>query len=164
MKKSPVSNFLFLSFIALAIGAVLGADYLRPPRSAADEADGTVEVYKSATCTCCLKWVDHLRESGFKVKVHNETDLGRTRKQLGVPASLSSCHTAVAGGYVIEGHVPANDIRRLLAERPSAKGIAVPGMPIGSPGMEMGDRKDPYEVVLFDGVSPNRVFAKHPAP
>lgn len=162
MKKSLVSSFLWLSFIALAIAAVLMADRLRPPRSASATDDGNVVVYKTATCNCCSKWVDHLEQAGFKVTVHNETDLDRTKRQLGVPDSLASCHTAVVKGYVVEGHVPADDIKRLLAERPKAKGIAVPGMPIGSPGMEMGERKDAYDVVLFDGVNPNRVFAHHP--
>ena len=163
MKRTPVSYLLWISLIALILGAALAADYLRPPRSVADSEVSKGVVYKTAACKCCSKWVEHLQQDGFKVEVHNETDLKRTKRQLGVPESLSSCHTATVGGYVVEGHVPAADIRRLLSERPKAKGIAVPGMPIGSPGMEMGDRKDPYDVVLFDGANPDRIFARHTA-
>lgn len=164
MKKKPLSNFLWFGIVALSLGAVLGADYLRTPKSASAVNAELVVVYKSATCHCCSKWIEHLRQAGFEVEVHNENDLDQKKRQLGVPEALSSCHTALVGGYVVEGHVPADDIRRLLSERPKAVGIAVPGMPIGSPGMEMGNRIDPYEVVLFDGIQPNRVFAKHVAP
>ncbi|MDZ4079779.1 MULTISPECIES: DUF411 domain-containing protein [Hydrocarboniphaga] len=121
----------------------------------------TVVVYKSPTCHCCSKWVEHLRVAGFTVSVKNENAMNPLKTRLGVPADLASCHTALVHGYLIEGHVPAEDIRRLLAERPKAKGLAVPGMPIGSPGMEQGDRVDRYEVVLFSDDAPASVFATH---
>ncbi len=121
----------------------------------------TVVVYKSPTCHCCSKWVEHLRSAGFTVSVKNENAMNPLKSQLGVPAHLASCHTALVRGYLIEGHVPAEDIRRLLAERPKAKGLAVPGMPIGSPGMEQGDRVDRYEVVLFRDDAAPSVFAAH---
>lgn len=110
--------------------------------SAAD----TVEVYKSPTCGCCSKWVDHLRDHGFTVNTH---DVGNkeARARAGISPSLGSCHTALVNGYAIEGHVPARDIKRLLRERPKAVGLAVPDMPHGSPGMESG-RSDPYDVLL----------------
>lgn len=122
---------------------------------------GTVVVYKSATCNCCSKWVEHLRQAGLKVEVHNENAMNPLKAKLGVPPDLASCHTALVNGYVIEGHVPASDIQRLLTERPQAKGLAVPGMPIGSPGMEQGDRIDPYEVLLFSDTGKPQVFAVH---
>lgn len=107
-----------------------------------------VTVYKDPDCGCCNAWVDHLKANGFAVKVHEVRDMTPHKKKLGVPERLASCHTAVVDGYTIEGHVPAAEIRRLLAERPRAKGLAVPGMPQGSPGMETG-KIDPYDVLLF---------------
>lgn len=124
-------------------------------------APDAVVVYKSPTCHCCSKWVDHLRTAGFTVDVRGENAMHALKARVGVPDAMASCHTAVVGGYLIEGHVPAQDIRRLLSERPKAKGLAVPGMPVGSPGMEQGDRLDPFEVLLFaDGTEP-KVFATY---
>lgn len=110
-------------------------------------AGETVEVYKSPTCGCCSKWIDHLRDHGFTVNAH---DVGNkeARARAGISPSLGSCHTAMVNGYAIEGHVPARDIKRLLRERPQAVGLAVPEMPHGSPGME-GARSDPYDVLLI---------------
>lgn len=122
-----------------------------------------VEVWKSPTCQCCSKWVDHLRQNGFSVRLHNESAMNPLKARLGVPQEMASCHTAVVGGYVIEGHVPAEDILRLLSEKPKALGLSVPGMPTGSPGMEQGDRRDPYETHLFDADG-SAVFAVHGAP
>ncbi len=120
-----------------------------------------VTVYKSPTCGCCGAWVDHLREDGFFVDVIEQADISARKVEFGVPPAMGSCHTATVDGYVIEGHVPSADIRRLLNERPRAKGLAVPGMPIGSPGMEMGDRRDAYTVwLLADDVGP-KAFARH---
>jgi hypothetical protein len=119
-----------------------------------------VEVFKSASCGCCGAWVDHLRENGFEVKTHDVTDVPAQRKKLGMPERLGSCHSAKVGGYVIEGHVPAADIRRLLKEKPRAIGLAVPSMPPGSPGME-GPRSVPYDTLLVGRDGSDRVFAKH---
>tara|TARA_A100001391_G_scaffold163903_1_gene123560 strand:- start:135 stop:557 length:423 start_codon:yes stop_codon:yes gene_type:complete len=110
----------------------------------------SLEVYKSPTCGCCIKWVEHMRENGFDVKVHETQNLQPIKEKAGLRAGLGSCHTAFIDGYTIEGHVPAKEVKRLLEERPEAVGLTVPAMPIGSPGMEMGDRQDPYEVLLFD--------------
>lgn len=122
-------------------------------------------VYKTSTCQCCSRWLAHLHDHGIATKVELTSNLAQVRAQLGVPAPLASCHTAIVGGYLVEGHVPAEDIQRLLKEKPSAKGISVPGMPVGSPGMEMGDRQDPYDVLLFDESGKTQVFAHHgPAP
>lgn len=118
-------------------------------------------VYKSATCGCCKAWVEHARESGFVLEAIDVEDVAPYKKRLGVPLDLASCHTAVVEQYVFEGHVPADLIERLLRERPKgAKGLAVPGMPVGSPGMEVGNRKDAYDVMLFDERGAHRVWAK----
>lgn len=124
-------------------------------------AGPVVHVYKSATCDCCSSWEARLRDSGFQVDSHSEPDMTPIKTKFGVPERLSSCHTAVVDGYVVEGHVPAADIRRLLAERPKGKGIAVPGMPMGSPGMEHGSHHDPYDVILFGNDHETQVFASH---
>lgn len=119
-----------------------------------------VAVTKDPSCGCCEKWVAHLREAGFTVSVTDEP-LNPVKARLGVPRDLASCHTAQVGGYVVEGHVPAEAIKRLLAEKPKGTGLAVPGMPVGSPGMEVeGMEPDTYEVVLFgpEGRSP---FARY---
>jgi hypothetical protein len=105
--------------------------------------------------------VAHLRQAGFRVTISHVADLTPTARRLGVPDDLRSCHTASVGGYAIEGHVPAADIRRLLAERPDATGIAVPGMPIGSPGMEQGERRQRYATILFGRDGSRRLFAQH---
>ena len=118
-------------------------------------------VSKDPTCGCCTGWVDHLRQAGFTAEVIETSEINRVKVRLGVPQDLASCHTAVIGGYVIEGHVPADAIKRLHAEKPAAKGLAVPGMPMGSPGMEMdGMAPETYEVVLF-GPSGRRTFARY---
>jgi len=125
-------------------------------------SDSLVIVYKSPTCGCCTGWVEHMQEQGFKVEVHDVSDLNAIKRQFAVPSDLESCHTALHGGYVIEGHVPAEDIRRLLAERPAIAGIAAPGMPVGSPGMEVpGRAADRYDVVAFDKSGGRSTFASH---
>ena len=126
----------------------------------ASQGAEVVTVYKSPTCGCCNAWVDHLRESGFQVETVDEMNMDPIKAKHGVGQHLASCHTATVGGYVVEGHVPAEDIRRLLRERPEVTGLAVPGMPMGSPGME-GPRKDPYDVLAFDKQGKMQVFAKH---
>ena len=119
-----------------------------------------VTVYKVSTCGCCAKWVEHLKANGFQVTVHEVPDTTEISSKSGVPESLHSCHTALVDGYTIEGHVPAADIQRLLKDRPKVKGLAVPGMPLGSPGME-ASRKDAYEVVQFDANGKTTVFQKY---
>ena len=120
-----------------------------------------VEVYKSPTCGCCGLWVEHMKQSGFDVRVHNVRNVAPFRERYGVPDAMASCHTAVVGGYAIEGHVPAADVKRLLREKPKAAGIAVPGMVLGSPGMEQDNTKEPYNVVLFNSSGRYRVFSSH---
>ncbi len=115
-------------------------------------------VYKSPTCGCCKKWVEHMQKNGFDVKVHEQHNVAPVKDKLGVPKRLRSCHTAKVGGYVVEGHVPADVVKRLLEEKPEVVGIAVPGMPMGSPGME-GFRKDPYDIITFSSTGRMSVFA-----
>jgi len=120
-----------------------------------------VQVYKDPTCGCCGNWVQHLRANGFQVAVKEVPDTAEYRHKFGVPDSLASCHTAVVDGYALEGHVPATEVQRLLRERPKAKGLAVPGMPMGSPGME-STRTQPYSVMLIDAQGRSSVYASYP--
>lgn len=122
-----------------------------------------VEVWKDPTCGCCGDWVSHMEASGFQVQVH-DTGNAPVRKRLGVPEKMGSCHTALVGGYALEGHVPAREIQRLLKERPRAIGLAVPGMPVGSPGMDgaiYNGRKDPYDVILLLADDKSRVYQSY---
>lgn len=119
-------------------------------------------VHKSPTCGCCALWVDHMREAGFAVEVVETDQLAALKERVGIPYAKGSCHTAEVGGYFVEGHVPAEDVKRLLREKPKAKGLVLPGMPMGSPGMEMPDgRKQPYTVELVDPDGNTREYAKH---
>ena len=119
-------------------------------------------VHKSATCGCCGLWVDHMRAAGFAVEVRNEDNLNPIKDRVGVPLGKGSCHTAEVGGYFIEGHVPAEDVKRLLAEKPAAKGLVLPGMPLGSPGMEVPDGTvQAYTVELVDSKGATTAFAQH---
>ena len=119
-----------------------------------------ISVYKTPTCGCCTKWVDHLREKGFTVETHDQPSLTALKQEHGIPRGAEACHTALVDGYVIEGHVPAREIARLLEERPDVRGLVVPGMPLGSPGME-ADRTDPYSVLAFDDKGRVSTFARY---
>jgi hypothetical protein len=122
----------------------------------------SVTVFKDPSCGCCAKWVEHLKQNGFTVKVIESNKLDDIKSQNHVPREARSCHTALVNGYAIEGHVPASDIQRLLKEHPAVAGLAVPGMPIGSPGMEVPGRKaQPFDVLAFDKDGSTRVFASH---
>ena len=127
--------------------------------SAASAAQLTV--HKHPSCGCCAKWIEHVEKHGFTVKVIETEDMAAVKKRLGVPQALASCHTTQVGGYFVEGHVPAADIKRLLAQKPKAAGIAVPGMPAGSPGMEMGGQKQPYSTLLVSKAGKPSIFARH---
>ena len=139
MKPKPL--LWGLPLLALVILSVV---WLKLPAE-----DGVMHVYKTPTCGCCDDWVEQMREAGFNLRTENLNSLNEVKQRLGVAPSLGSCHTAVIEGYVIEGHVPAQDIRRLLLERPEITGLAVPGMPHGSPGMETG-HFDAFAVIAFD--------------
>ncbi|TPQ31225.1 DUF411 domain-containing protein [Cupriavidus pinatubonensis] len=133
--------------------------------AASRQSATAVKVWKSPTCGCCKDWVAHLQSNGFDVATYEVDDLPAARRKAGMPDRYGSCHTAVVEGYALEGHVPAREIRRLLRERPTAVGLAVPGMPLGSPGMdgpEYGGRRTPYDVLLVMGDGRARVFQAYP--
>ena len=121
------------------------------------------KVFKSPTCGCCSKWVKYMRENGFIVRTKNVSDeqLMKIKNMLHIPLKHRSCHTGIIGNYWVEGHVPASDLKKLLASRPDARGLAVPNMPIGSPGMEMGSRKDPFDALLVLKNNRDRIFTRH---
>ncbi len=142
----------------VAVVALGGASLAALSRPAVDLPE--VTVYKSPACGCCDRWIEHLEANGFSVKAVEVDDVTPMRMHHGVPAALGSCHTAMVGGYIVEGHVPADVIQRLVQERPAVIGIAVPGMPIGSPGMEQeGSPAERYDVLTFDRAGRTTVFA-----
>lgn len=151
--------------IAAAVLAVAGAGMamatVPQARSAAPQKLPAVTVYKDPNCGCCSLWVRHMEQAGFPVTAVDTSEMPSIRRKHGVLQHLQSCHTAVVDGFVVEGHVPAEDVKRLLTSRPAVKGIAVPGMPIGSPGMEQGTTKHPYSVLTFDEEGRTTVFARH---
>jgi len=146
-----------------ALATLVGSAVIAPGLLA--QSKPQVEVWKDPSCGCCKDWVSHLESNGFAVRVF-ETGNDAARTRLGVPDKLGSCHTALVGGYAIEGHVPAREIHRLLKERPAAIGLSVPGMPVGSPGMDgaiYGGRKDPYAVLLIQRDGSTRVYHSYKA-
>ncbi len=150
------SRRLFLRIAGIGLLTTFGQSVSAVARAPA----AALHLYKSPYCGCCQAWGQHMRGAGFSVVETNVEDLDPLKQRLGIPPELRSCHTATVQGYVVEGHVPAKDVLRMLSERPAATGLAVPGMPIGSPGMEQGQRIDPYSVVLF---SPDRktIFSRY---
>jgi hypothetical protein len=145
-----LSRRAFLSALAASAAA---------RRLVAEKAPSVVTVYKDAGCQCCVKWVKHLSANGFVVSPHDVSNMDEIKRTMNVPESLQSCHTAVVDRYVIEGHVPADVIKKFLAEKSSSIGLAVPGMPMGSPGME-GARADRYNVLAFERNGTSRIYAK----
>jgi hypothetical protein len=139
----------------------LGALPLAPGRLAA-AVTPEVLVYKDVSCGCCGGWVEHMKAAGFSMSVEEVKGTSAIRRRLGMPQAYGACHTATVEGYVLEGHVPAEEVKRLLATRPAAVGLSVPGMPVGSPGMEVGNRVDPYEVMLIDLKGQAAVFSRYP--
>ncbi len=152
--KAPSFGKLAIWILAGATLVIGGVVVSQQPTKAAD-----VVVFKSPTCGCCKKWVSHLERNGYRVDVRNESNMGPIKKSMEVPGHLQSCHTAKVDGYVVEGHVPADLIARMLKEKPKIKGLAVPGMPMGSPGME-GPRKDNYAIVAFRKGGKTDVYAR----
>ena len=145
------------NFVLTVVGGVAAASHVF-----AQAKGPLVDVVKDPTCGCCANWVKHLQDNGFTTKVTESSNLADLKKQKGIPQQAQSCHTATVDGYVLEGHVPAADIRRLLKERPAVLGLAVPGMPIGSPGMEVPNVKaQAYNVVTFDKQGQLKVYASH---
>ena len=158
--REPSTNGGAGAVVALSSSPVQGSH----PRLAPDASQPlpAALVHKSPTCGCCGLWVDHLKHAGFKVDVREAENINPVKERLGVPYGKGSCHTAEVGGYMVEGHVPAEDIKRLLAEKPGARGLVLPGMPIGSPGMESPDGfVQPYTVELVEADGSTRAFASH---
>jgi len=157
-------NFLPIALLVL-VGVAVAQEPTRPAAQKSEAAKKAelplLIVHKSESCGCCEVWVRHMEQAGFKVEVHNEKNLDPIKRAMGVPANGESCHTAKIDRYFIEGHVPAEDVKRMLAERPNAMGLTVPGMPIGSPGMEQGNRRDPYDVLLVQRSGKTSVYAHH---
>ena len=145
------SVLLAAAFSIFALGTAIASDGLVKD----------IVVYKNPDCGCCTKWVRYLESHDYNVTIEHTRNLSEVKKRLGVPENLSACHTAVIDGYVIEGHITHRDIQRLLLFRPEVTGIAVPGMPIGTPGMERGSSKQPYDVMTFDDQGNVEVFVKH---
>ena len=142
---------------AFVVGACIAVAFLAFRQSSGQESPA-ITVYKSPSCGCCAKWVDYLEENGFEVRSVDTHETAKMKMRYGVPGDLRSCHTAVVDGYVIEGHVPVEEIKTMLSEKPDVTGLAVPGMPVGSPGME-GDRVDPYDVISFTKNGKRTVFS-----
>lgn len=151
-----MKNWVFL----LVVLVVSPGAFAAAPKSQKASGPTKIVVYKSPTCGCCGKWEDHLRASGFTVESKVTEAMNPKKVELGVPQGLQSCHTAVVEGYVVEGHVPAASIKKLLKQKPKVAGIAVPGMPIGSPGME-GPNPEKYDVVSFGRDGKTKVFDKY---
>lgn len=141
---------------------VIALAALAPFVGALPATGADITVYRNAGCGCCGQWAEHMRQAGHSVTIVDGEDMSVIKKTHGVPEALHSCHTALVEGYVVEGHVPADDVARLLREKPAVKGIAVPGMPLGSPGMEMADgTTESFDVLTFGGVDGTGMFASH---
>jgi hypothetical protein len=146
----------------MLVTGLLGSLAMSARAPAAEPGLPKVVVYKSATCGCCKLWVEHLRKAGFAVEANDVDNMQPIKERVGVPYGMGSCHTAEVGGYFVEGHVPAEDVKRLLRQHPEAKGLTVPGMPAGSPGMEVPSGEvQPYEVLLVAKDGSTSVFARH---
>lgn len=163
---SIVVSFAFVAITTLVILSILGI--IAPISYASTNSQPTLKaqapniaVYRSPECTCCGGWIKHLKTEGFSVQDFPTSDIEAVKQKLQVPEDLTSCHTAMIDGYVIEGHVPANDIKRLLEKKSNVSGLSVPNMPVGTPGMEMGNRKDPFSVLSFDNKNKIAVFNQY---
>jgi hypothetical protein len=157
MKRNS-GRIIALTVASIALALTTAAARTSPSDTAAKKP--TITVYKHPSCGCCKKWIEHLAKNGYRVDAKDTPNMTEIKHTLGVPDGLTACHTAVVNGYLIEGHVPASDIDRLLAQKPRIAGLAVPGMPAGSPGMEgMGTQR--YQVLSFDKTGKTRVFASH---
>jgi len=155
---APLSTGYAPAEIPPALLATLEGE--RSPIQVESEEPIAMTVYLTPTCGCCSGWVDHIQEHGFEVELQYRADLNAVKEALGVRPELASCHTAVANGYVLEGHIPGPVIREFLALAPQVRGLAVPGMPIGSPGMESGDLREPYDVLTFLANGRTQVFSR----
>lgn len=149
--------------LQLPLAGVTAAWLGLPQGAMATVNPALITVWKNPDCGCCKEWIAHLQKNGFEVLAKDVPDTAPIRQKLGLPAKFGACHTAQMGAYVLEGHVPAQEVRRLLREQPRAVGLAVPGMPVGSPGMEVGKRQDPYDVLLVLADGSSRVYQSYPS-
>ncbi|MEH1938837.1 MAG: DUF411 domain-containing protein [Nostoc sp.] len=162
---APMSNAqaVFAGSVAANAQLVSSTQRIQDKQTPLNSTALNATVYHSPDCNCCGGWIDHLKAEGFKITDFSTSDIETVKQKYNVPDNLSSCHTAIVNGYVIEGHVPADDIKRLLQEKPNVAGLSVPQMPVGTPGMEMGNRKDPFSVFSFDRKDSVAVFNKYPS-
>ena len=149
-----------LAIVTAGLTLTLTTAAVRTPGVTSDAKKPTITVYKDPSCGCCKNWIEHLIKHGYRVDAKDTPNMAEIKRTLGVPNAMTSCHTAMVNGYLIEGHVPAADIDQLLSKKPRVAGLAVPGMPMGSPGME-GPRSQPYKVLAFDKSGKTTVFASH---
>jgi hypothetical protein len=149
IKNKTISGVIFSIVVIVVAGFVVMKNVSAEPE---------MTVYKSPTCGCCGKWITHMEENGFKVNAVDVLEMNIVKQKYGINRELASCHTAIVDGYFIEGHVPAGDVKRLLSEKTDVLGLSVPGMPVGSPGMEMGDRFDNYDVLAINKNKSTQVF------
>ncbi|WNZ25626.1 DUF411 domain-containing protein [Leptolyngbya sp. NK1-12] len=156
-----IKNLVQILILSWITSLLTLATLLWPMQTAVAESEPSAVVYRDPSCHCCGRWIEHLAAAGFQPQSIETDDLESLKQQYGVPDQLSSCHTAIIDGYVIEGHVPIADIQRLLAQRPNLVGITVPGMPIGTPGMESGDQRDSFTVFSFDQQGNQAVFNQY---
>lgn len=166
----PLHRMVSLLLVAASAFIVTACDAATPPSTPGKQVVGhaadttqVVQVHKDAYCGCCNGWIEHMRAAGFTVMAHDSADMAAVKQRLGIPLAQASCHTAEVGGYVLEGHVPAADVQRLLREKPAARGLVLPGMPIGSPGMESPDgRRDAFTVALLGKDGSLQPYSRHP--
>ena len=157
---APIS---YASTISQVLIAQNPTKYIQDKQPTLEAKAPNITVYRSPECSCCGGWINHLKTQGFKVQASPTSDIEAVKQKYKVPEDLTSCHTAIIDGYVIEGHVPANDIKRLLEEKSNVSGLSVPNMPVGTPGMEMGNKKDPFTVFSFDQKGAVVVFNDYPS-
>lgn len=149
--------------VVITAALLLFSAFAQAKKSPVSNSPVDVVVYRSPSCSCCGKWLEHLKSNQFNVVDNLVEDVQSIKNRYGVTAELASCHTALVGGYVVEGHVPANDIKKLLTSKTPVTGITVPGMPVGTPGMEVGPKKDAYQVLSFDKNQQTHVFSEYGA-
>ncbi|SMO32499.1 DUF411 domain-containing protein [Fodinibius sediminis] len=160
----PTRFFAYAGLVIVAAGAAIWYiinNYYERQAQAQTTAENQVVMYKNPGCQCCTEWAQHMEQAGFAVTERPTGSLPAVKADHDVPYNLGSCHTALVNGYVVEGHVPVKEVKKLIRERPDAVGLAVPGMPIGSPGMEQGSRTEPYDVILFDEEGNRKTYASY---
>lgn len=161
MKTFKSIPLLIFALIMISPATLMAEPAIQHQADTATSEPMKIKVYKSPSCGCCSEWETHLEQHQFIVTSINHRQMSLIKKQLGVPQNLQSCHTAIINGYLVEGHVPAADIKQMVTEKPDILGISVPHMPVGTPGMEMGDRKDPFKVFAFDKDGHARVIKEY---